>query len=314
MKNNIITKNINKFGLKIKQHGPEILIVSGIIGVAASTVLACKATIKAKEVLDEAKENINKIHECASNEHIKCSGEYTEEDMKKDLTTVYVQTGVKLIRNYAPAVILGTLSLSAIITSNNILRQRNVTLAAAYATLDKSFKEYRKRVIERVGEEAEKEIRYNVKAKTIEETIVDENGKEKKVKKEIKVIGKNYSQFAKFFDESSKEWEKDPEYNLVFLRQQQAWANDKLRAKGYLFLNEVYDMLGLQPTKAGQMYGWIYDPDNPNHSGDNFVDFGIYDGHREVVRDFVNGYERSILLDFNVDGYILDKLNNIEEV
>lgn len=314
MKNNIITKNINKFGLKIKQHSPEILIVSGIIGVAASTVLACKATIKAKEVLDEAKENINKIHECASNEYIKCSEEYTEEDMKKDLTTVYVQTGVKLIRNYAPAVILGALSLSAIITSNNILRKRNVTLAAAYATLDKSFKEYRKRVIERVGEEVEKEIRYNVKAKTIEETIVDENGKEKKIKKEIKVIGKNYSQFAKFFDESSKEWEKDPEYNLVFLRQQQAWANDKLRAKGFLFLNEVYEMLGIQPTKAGQMYGWIYDPDNPNHSGDNFVDFGIYDGHREIVRDFVNGYERSILLDFNVDGYILDKLNNIEEV
>ena len=90
----------------------------------------------------------------------------------------------------------------------------------------------------------------------------------------------------------------------MFLRNQQQYANDKLRANGYLFLNEVYEMLGIQKTQAGQIVGWVYDDKNEN--GDNYVDFGMYDVNRSTCRDFVNGYERSILLDFNVDGSILN--------
>ena len=61
-------------------------------------------------------------------------------------------------------------------------------------------------------------------------------------------------------------------------------------------------MLGIPKTKAGQVVGWVYDPEHP--VGDNYVDFGLFDLDRERVRRFVNGDERNILLDFNVDGNI----------
>ena len=113
-----------------------------------------------------------------------------------------------------------------------------------------------------------------------------------------------YSDYARIFDDGCTGWSKNAEYNLMFLKQQQAYANTLLKNNGYLFLNEVYDMLGIPRSKAGQVVGWIYDEKNP--IGDNFVDFGIYDLYNEKARDFVNGYERSIVLDFNVDGNVWD--------
>ena len=298
---NGMTRTFNKFGFQLKKHSPEILMAVGVVGTVASTVMACKATLKLNDVLDESKDIIEKIHEVSEDEDMK--DKYTEDDAKKDLTITYVQTGAKIAKLYAPAVILGTLSLTAILASNNILRKRNVALAAAYATIDRSFKDYRSRVVERFGKELDKELRYNIKAKEIEETVIDENGKEKTVKKTVNVSDPNgYSDYARFFDESCAGWNKTPEYNLMFLKQQQAHANRLLQQNGYLFLNEVYEMIGLPKTKAGQVVGWVYDEKNP--IGDNFVDFGIYDIYNEKARDFVNGYERSILLDFNVDGNV----------
>lgn len=299
-----VSSSFNKMGFKLKKHSPEILVVAGVIGTVASAVMACKATTKVSEILEKTKEDIDSIHNCAANESL--AYEYTPEDVKKDLAIVYIQTGVKLTKLYAPAVALGVLSLGSILASNNILRQRNVALAAAYATVDKGFKEYRNRVVERFGEEVERELRHNIKAKKIDKIVIDENGKEKKVKETVQVASdpNTYSDYARFFDEGCTGWEKDSEYNLMFLRAQQQYANDKLMANGRLFLNEVYDMLGIPRTKAGQVVGWVYDAENP--VGDNYVDFGMYDMHREVVRNFVNGYERTILLDFNVDGNIWD--------
>lgn len=298
---NGMTRTFNKFGFQLKKHSPEILMAVGVVGTVASAAIACKATLKLNDILNESKDTIEKIHEVAEDEDMK--DKYTEEDAKKDLTITYVQTGVKVAKLYAPAVILGTLSLTAILASNNILRKRNVALAAAYATIDRSFKDYKSRVVERFGKELDKELRYNIRAKEIEETVIDENGKEKTVKKTVNVANPNgYSDYARFFDESCAGWNKTPEYNLMFLKQQQAHANRLLQQNGYLFLNEVYEMIGLPKTKAGQVVGWVYDEKNP--IGDNFVDFGIYDIYNEKARDFVNGYERSILLDFNVDGNV----------
>lgn len=300
-----MTKTVHKVGFSMKKHSPEILIVAGVVGTVASAVMACRATTKVSGILDKTKEDVDTIHNCAENEELK--ERYSQDDAKKDLAVVYIQTGAKLAKLYAPSVALGALSLTSIVASNNILRKRNVALAAAYATVDKSFKEYRSRVVERFGEQIDHELRYNIKAKKIEETIVDEEtGKKKKVKTTVDIADPNtYSDYARFFDEASCHWEKDSEYNLMFLRSQQNYANDKLKAQGYLFLNDVYDMLDIPRTKAGQVVGWIYNPENP--SGDNFVDFGIYEMNRERARDFVNGYERVILLDFNVDGNIWDK-------
>jgi len=298
-----VTKLTGRTGLKIKKYSPEILITVGVIGVITSAVMACKATTKISTILDKSKEDVDKIHDCIAD--VSMSDEYSQEDSKKDLAIVYVQTGVKLVKLYAPAVLLGILSVTSILTSNNILRKRNVALAAAYTAVDKGFKDYRKRVVERFGEKIDRELKYNIKAKKFDEIVIDENGKENKVKKIIDISDPNtYSEYARFFDDGCKGWEKDSEYNLMFLRAQQQYANDLLKSRGHLFLNEVYDMLGIPRSKAGQVVGWVYD--TKNSVGDNFVDFGIYDMNRERVREFVNGYERTILLDFNVDGAILE--------
>ena len=298
-----LVRSFHKCEFKVRKHSPEILAAVGVVGVVGSTIMACKATTKLSEILDDTKESIDKIKEVEQDP--KYEDKYNAEDAKKDLSIVYVQSGVKIVKLYLPALAIGTASLGCLLASNNILRKRNAALSAAYMTVDKSFKEYRKRVAERFGDEIEKEIRYNIKAQQIEETVVDENGTETTVVTEVKAADPNsYSDYARFFDESCAAWKNDPEYNLMFLKAQQQYANDLLKSRGRLFLNEVYRMLGIDETKAGQVVGWIYDPECP--VGDNFVDFGIYDMSRERVRAFVNGYETNILLDFNVDGNIWD--------
>lgn len=299
-----ITRTLNRVGLKLKKHSPEILVVTGVVGTVSSAVMACKATTKIDEVLAETKENIDKTKDYVEKKGF--SEKYTEEDYKKDLTIFYAKGGLELVKMYAPSVALGALSITAILSGHNVLRKRNVALAAAYATVEKGFKEYRGRVVEHFGEELDRELKYNIKAKEVEETTVDEKtGEEKVTKKTVNVADpNNYSTYARFFDDGCTGWTKDPEYNLMFLKNQQRYANDLLKSRGHLFLNEVYDMLGIPRTKAGQVVGWIYDEEYPN--GDNFVDFGIYDLYNEKARDFVNGYEKTILLDFNVDGDIMN--------
>lgn len=296
-----LMKTYKKVELKAIKHSPEILAGVGVVGVVGSLVMACKATTKLNDILEDSKEQLDKIKEVAADPAYE--EKYSQDDAKKDTTITYVQTAMKVTKLYAPSVILCASSLGCLLASNNILKKRNAALSAAYMTVDKSFKEYRKRVADRFGEEVEKEIRYNIKAEEI--TKVDEDGNE--VTETVKVMDgtddpNSYSDYARFFDESCAAWQNDAEYNLTFLKAQQQYANDLLKAKGRLFLNEVYRMLGIDETKAGQVVGWIYNPDNP--TGDNFVDFGIYNMQRERVRAFVNGYEPNILLDFNVDGVI----------
>lgn len=305
---NTVTRQLHRVGFKLKKHSPEILVGLGVVGTVASTVMACKATTKLDEVLEDPKKKIDKIHELMENpKKIPEGKEYTEEDGKKDLTIMYTQSAVKIIKLYAPSVALGSLSIASILCGHNMLRKRNFALAAAYATIDKGFKEYRGRVIERFGEELDKELKYNIKAKEIEETVTNDDGTETTVVKTVNTVSLDqYSDYAKFFDEGCDGWTKDPEFNLMFLKDQQRYATDLLKTKGHLFLNEVYDMLGIQRTRAGQVVGWIYDEKHP--VGDNFVDFGIYNTYNEANRNFVNGYERTILLDFNVDGDILDMI------
>lgn len=301
MKN--MTRSLNRAGLKLKKYSPEILMVAGVVGTVTSGVMACKATLKVTEVLDGSKKQIDTIHEVLETPELK--EKYTEEDGKKDLALVYVQTGVKLAKLYGPSILLGAASIGCMVGSNRILRKRNIALAAAYATVDRGFKEYRGRVVERFGKELDRELRYNIKAKEIEETVINEDGTESTVTKTVEVMDPNhYSPYAIIFDDGNRGWDKDPELTKFFLIQQQNYANDLLKSRGHLFLNEVYDMLGAKRTKAGAQVGWVYDEKHP--VGDNFVDFGLFDIHNPKARDFVNGDERVIVLDFNVDGVILD--------
>lgn len=301
-----VTRAFHKVNFEFIKHKPEIMVVAGVVGTVASAVLACKATTKVSEVLEKNQTEVEKVHTALTHpELLKEGEEYTEEDSKKDLAIIYAKTGFEFVKLYAPAVILGAVSIASILGGHNILRKRNVALAAAYTAVDTGFKEYRGRLIERFGEGLDKELRYNIKAKEVDEIVVNEDGTQQVVKKTVNVADPNvHSDYARFFDCGNTGWTKDPEYNLMFLRGQQQYANDLLHSRGYLFLNEVYDMLGVPRTKAGQIVGWIYDERHPN--GDNFVDFGIYDINNPNAIDFVNGYERTILLDFNVDGPILD--------
>jgi hypothetical protein len=305
MKNKIeIMKSVNgvtsKAVMKLKKHSPEILVVAGIAGTVVSAVLACKATTKVAEILDETKGTLDTIHEGMETGAIN-GQEYTNEDGKKDTVVVYAQTGMKLAKLYGPAIILGTLSITSILASNNILRKRNVALGAAYAAIDKSFKEYRGRVIERFGEQVDTELKYGIKAKKFEEIEVDpETGKEKKVKKTVMVADPNFqSDYAVYFDSKSRNYETNPDYNRMFLKAQQAFANDKLQTRGHLFLNEVLDDLDLPRTPAGQIVGWTKD------GPDGYVNFRIV----EVERETEDGrHEPALLLDFNVEGNIWEKM------
>lgn len=299
-----IMKSVNgvtsKAVMKLKKHSPEILVVAGIAGTVVSAVLACKATTKVAEILDETKGTLDTIHEGMETGAIN-GQEYTNEDGKKDTVVVYAQTGMKLAKLYGPAIILGTLSITSILASNNILRKRNVALGAAYAAIDKSFKEYRGRVIERFGEQVDTELKYGIKTKKFEEIEVDpETGKEKKVKKTVMVADPNLqSDYAVYFDSKSRNYETNPDYNRMFLKAQQAFANDKLQTRGHLFLNEVLDDLDLPRTPAGQIVGWTKD------GPDGYVNFRIV----EVERETEDGrHEPALLLDFNVEGNIWEKM------
>lgn len=299
-----IMKSVNgvasKTVMKLKKHSPEILVMAGIAGTVVSAVLACKATTKVAEILDETKGTLDTIHEGMETGAIN-GQEYTTEDGKKDTVVVYAQTGMKLAKLYAPAIILGTLSITSILASNNILRKRNVALGAAYAAIDKSFKEYRGRVIERFGEQVDTELKYGIKAKKFEEIEVDpETGKEKKVKKTVMVADPNLqSDYAVYFDSKSRNYETNPDYNRMFLKAQQAFANDKLQTRGHLFLNEVLDDLDLPRTPAGQIVGWTKD------GPDGYVNFRIVGVERETED---GRHEPALLLDFNVEGNIWEKM------
>lgn len=308
MKTNEITAKIGntaaKINFKLKKYSPEILVVAGVIGTVTSAVMACKATTKIEKILDEHKEKLDSIHTYAEQGLVDENLEYTQEDAKKDTTIVYVQTAFNVAKLYAPAVSLGVLSLSSILASNGILKKRNAALSAAYVAVEKGFKEYRSRVVERFGEEVDQQLRCNIKAQELEETVVNEKGKEKTVKKSVEVADPNAeSDYIKYFTRTNPYWEKDSDYVEMFLRAQQNYANDKLRAVGHVTLNEVYDMLGFKHTKAGMVVGWFYDLDHP--SGDNYIEFNT----RKVVLPTENGkYEEAYAIDFNVDGSIYERM------
>lgn len=295
IKNGLI-KIAGRKGLLLKKHSPEILMVAGVVGVVTSTVLACKATLKIDEVLEETRNNIDKIkfaNETMSKE------KYSDNDYKKDMAVTYVQATVKLAKLYGPSILIGAASIGCILGAHGIMRKRNFALVAAYKAVEKGFADYRKRVVDELGVDKDRHFNYGTEKAIIKG--FDEDGK--KIKNEVESLDNaNASVYARFFDESCQAWSKSSEYNLTFLKCQQNYANDMLNLRGHVFLNEVYDMLGLPRTQAGAVVGWVKDV------GDSFIDFGVFEGNTSQARAFVNGYERSILLDFNVDGVIYDKL------
>ncbi len=280
----------------LRKHAPEICVYGGVAGVIVAGVMACKATRKLDEVLDAHRDRVDEVHQ-------KCD----ETEVKRELTKAYGKTGVMLIRLYAPSAGVAALSIGGILGGHHILQQRCVALATAYATLDAGFKQYRTRVQERFGEETEAEIRCGGHQEKIEIAEVDENGKEKKVKKTVTVVGDDEpSDYAIYFVKGEAMGaEGNMDYDMMFLRSQEKMADTILQAREGLFLNEVYDALGAPRTKAGQVVGWIRDKDDPD-GGDGHVHFIIREVYRKRADD-PSQYEKVLMVDFNVDGEIIER-------
>lgn len=287
-----VTQLAGKSALKLNASSPKILFGVGIVSMVGSTVLACRATLKLEEALEETQDDLRAIKANKATEDVEIT--------KKDTAFVIAKGGARVIKLYGPAIVVGSVGIGCLTKSHNLLQERNAALMAAYTAVDKAFEKYRERVVEKYGEDQDREFRYG----TEQVEITDSKGKTKTV---TRVASGEPSMYARFFDQLSSSWSKEPEYNLVFLRCQQNYANDMLKSRGHVFLNEVYDMLGIERTRAGAVVGWVVSED-----GDNYIDFGIYDGN-EKARDFVNGREGAILLDFNVDGVIYDKIEKPEE-
>lgn len=299
----IVAKNISKvfnnktgrLGLVLKQKSPEILIGVGIIGIGVSTVMACKATLKSEDIFYDKEDSLTYIR---NKQDATTLEEYSVKEYQKDITMTYIRTGAELAKIYAPSVTIGVASIGCILGAHNVMKSRNVAMAAAYKVLDKGFKDYRQRVVDEFGSEKDEQIRYNMKKETVEYKETDAQGKEKTVKKKTMVANPNdVSIYARFFDETATQWSKTPEYNLIFLKGQQQYMNDLLESRGHVFLNDVYDVLGIDRSKAGAVVGWV------RGEGDDYIDFNLYN---ENNTDFINGHERSVLLDFNVSGVIYD--------
>jgi len=293
---NAVTNKIGRQGLIIQKHSPGLLFGAGVVGMIGTVVLASRATLKLDALLEDAQQKKTEVIE-------KVHPNYEDIDRKRDLTVVYTQMAIQVCKLYGPALIVGVASVAALTGSHHILNNRVVGLTAAYNVLDKGFKEYRSRVVSELGTEKDAEFRYG----TEEVEVIEEGENGKKVIKTVQQIKGKPSIYARYFDEHSTQWDRTPAYNQMFLRSQQSYANDLLNARGHVFLNEIYDMLGLTRTKEGAVVGWVKGGLS-GYTGDGYIDFGVFQGDVFQAMQFVNGEEKSVLLDFNVDGLIYDKI------
>jgi Family of unknown function (DUF6353) len=287
-------RTVSRKVLILQKHSPHILFGVGVVGAITSTVLACRATLKLSDTLDEIQTDVKSVKDLNSISHGNTDTElYPTQEYKKDITYVYTKAGLRITKLYAPSVIVGALSIAALSGSHIQMTKRNTALMAAYAAVQRAYDEYRERVRKEVGEDRELDIYHAAEV----QTITNEDGSKEDV---VFADPNKWSPYARFFDEYSEHWNKDPELNFIYVTCQQHYLNNLLHARGHVFLNEAYDQLGIPRSKAGQIVGWIR-----NSDGDNYVSFGIYEAYNAR---FVNGFERSILLDFNVDGVIYDKI------
>jgi hypothetical protein len=301
-----ISRKVAAQGFLARKNSPTILFGAGVVSMVGSTVLACRATLKLDDVLTEVEGNKAKAvlaKEMVENGQTSEGTTYTDKEFKRDNTIILARGVGNIVKLYAPSVILGGVGIICLTKSHKILQERNAALTAAYVAVDTAFKKYRERVVDRYGEDVDRELRYEAE----EVTIIDEDTG--KALDTVRAAPGDPGMYARWFDSENNNWN-DPAFethNWLFLRSQQNWANDMLKARGHLFLNEVYSMLGLTHTSAGSVVGWLYKRENEN--GDNYVDFGCWGDNHGQPLDFNNGREGSILLDFNVDGPIWDLID-----
>lgn len=300
MTTDILKHGFYKILFELRKHSPEILTGIGIAGVVTGTVMACVATTKLEKTMEPHKKELDDIH---------ANPNPDEKEHRKEIVKAYGKTAIDLAKLYGPAVAVESASIGCLIGSHKILRNRNAALAAAYTTVSNAFDAYKRRVADKYGEEAEKDIRYGVREEEVDEEYQDPKGKTKTRKRVVKVMDDKHenSPYARFYADGCDGWSKDPGANILTLRAKQAELNKRLQIRGYLFLNEAYEFLGIAPIREGQYLGWRYDPEDPTLH--NCVDFGLYDCHDILKCNFVNGFEDTVIIDFNIDGNIVDRFH-----
>ena len=281
---------IQTIGMTVQRHGPTIMTVAGVCSVVGGGVLACKATLKVEQVMENTRCN---------SEAVKESGYSDIKVYRRELAKVYAHTGRDLAKLYGPSILMGVFGVGAILYGHKVVCARNVMLTGAYKALTMDFDAYRDRVAEEFGYDTEVCLRHNL---AMEKVKNPETGVEEEYLYVMSDDPAAWNARSKFFCESSIYWSPDPEENMQFLLKVENRMQDLFDKKGYLFLNTVYRELDIPETYAGSVCGWV------KGLGDNKVDFGLFDQSREGIRRFVNGYEPTVLLDFNDDGYIADKI------
>lgn len=288
---------------KVRRNSPEILIVAGIVGVIGAAVMACRATTKLPDVLDDLEEKLTEINEKSTDDEEKgLPKENIDKTARREKMFAIAGTSVRVAKLYAPAVMVGALSIASIVQSNNIQRKRNAALTATCFAVEQSFKDYRNRVIARFGEEVDSQLKTGIEHGEYEETTIDSKGKEKTTKKKVDMVDPNgESLYVKYFTRMNPYWVNDPDQLQLYFRATQNYLNDKLKVNGHVVLNEAYNALGFHDTKAGMVCGWVKD----NSDGDGYIDLKIYKANK------MNEYgdlEEVYVIDFNVDGCIYDKM------
>lgn len=298
-----------------RSHGATVLTVGGTVATVAGTVMACKATLKVDEVMKPHEEDIAKIEGVHKGEIILPEGQvYTEKDYRTDIVKAKTAAGKDLIKLYWPAGVTIIGGVAAILGGHGMIKKQNAALVTAYTAVDRAFADYRNRVRMKEGNDADLSYRFPLVEETQEvEKVNEETGEvSHETKKSVHLDPDTYSVYARWFDESSEYWRPDPIANQSFLKGRQNWLNDRLRSEKVLFLNDVYKELGLPTCREGNLVGWRISEDG---STDNYVDFGVFnraDGAPKFTQCFLDGLEDTVLLDFNVDGYILDTLPKVE--
>lgn len=298
---------ISNLSVKTRENSPEILKVAGVVCFVGTVVLACKATLKVDEIFEEHNEKLDKIKDKAADEEVT---EYTPEDAKKDKVLVYAKTAGKLVKEYAPAIILGVVSVTCFCKSNDILKKRAVAATAAATAADAAYKGLRRKFVDKFGEETVYAVEHGIQAVEVEEETIDDKGKVKKTKKQIAVADGRSSMYTRYLTKSNNNWRGgNSDYIEMFLRGQQNWANDLLRSRKYssypyVTFNEILTMLDFDPCPEGMIVGW----DANSEKGDRYIQFDV----REVnILNERGEYEKAFAIDFNVEGIICPAVKEV---
>jgi len=282
--------------LKLNKNSPTLLVTAGVVGFGATAVMAALATRKIEPVLEQHSKDRAEIG------YIPIVGSEGRREKQTEVLELYFHTGLELTKIYAPALVTGTLSTASVLGGHKILKGRYVATMAAYSGLMEQFSRYRDRVSKTLGSDAERDIYNGAHGEWVEDPESKEGGGSLKPKFDENADSIAY--LRPWFDETNVHWSRDPEISYMFLKGVQNHMNDLLRIRGHVFLNEVLDALRMPRSAEGQVTGWIYG----NDRGDNFIDFGFMSGTEPNTVAFRNKVEKTVRLNFNVDGVVWDQI------